>query len=234
MKIQPISNPFEIDFDNLSENDHKIIAQRLLAPFIPAELELRVGRKSGQTVYPLLYIDSRVAQHRLNKIFGVTGWSTKVTNIVFGEDTQIKKDQPEKRGLLSAVSIDLTIHKGKFITTKSDVGDQSLDKGTENKVTSPHAQALKRAASQLGINRFSYFMSNLKGISEDNMKSYNYNPKMMEEYLNTCGIERALKEAGFMFQCELTGEKIPWLVAAQSMYYTGTVISPEAMKKLTD
>lgn len=119
--------------------DSKEIMTKLQAPFLPDEIEWRVGsttrdKKKGLA---LAYVTNRAIQNRLDDVFGVFGWKNE-----FAE----WKDKSQICG------ISIWDEDKKEWITKYDGADDSNMDPTKGGLS----DAMKRAAYQWGIGRYLY------------------------------------------------------------------------------
>lgn len=256
-KTQAILDAQFIDFSNLSPMDRFKIEQRLRAPFAPGDLELRPNQMDYTTkkAVPLVYIDSRTVAKRLDQIFGSGCWSVTDNNFSTGNEykweettVEIKKDDNgkpikgsdvkefrENRGLFVGCSCSISINKGQYQTTVSNVGDKNMKNPLDNKLTGSQAQAFKRAASLLGIGAYLYGMK----MSELPVKwregSYKFEEYSDSEIIQILDkdnvIGNALKSSNFHSICEISGESVDWKIAAFTMDKLGMILSQAEAKK---
>lgn len=142
---------YDEKFENLS------LEQKLQMPFLRKDVQWMVGNTSedGSRAVPLGYVDARLIAERLDVVFGVWGWGTKMTPIVL---------QNQVTGFVC----DLTVKWGDKTVTKSDVGElNNVVGGLKGAAT----DAFKRAAVQLGIGRYLYCM-NMPYIPLNSSKKY--------------------------------------------------------------
>ncbi len=113
------------------------IMEKLQAPFMPDEIEWRVGSttKDKTKGLALAYVTNRAIQNRLDEIFGCFGW---------------KNEYKEWKGQSQLCGISI-IHEGVWIT-KWDGADNSNMDATKGGLS----DAMKRAAYQWGIGRYLY------------------------------------------------------------------------------
>lgn len=216
----------------------RLIHNRLLAPFTPDQLEVRPGATSsdGSKALPLFYIDAATVIQRLNQVIGFGNYSITTGPIllaneysdVFSGKYPNRQLDRVKQGLLVATSVTITIDiPGILTTSSSNVGEKGHDESGYNKVTSAFAQALKRAASQLGIGAYLY---NLKTPFykpyDSKTKKFTGNVTPTDEELT-----KALIATGFKLACEETGSALTWLDCARSLEYTGKILCKEEAKK---
>lgn len=248
----------------MKEEQKKLIQQRLLAPFMPDDIDIRPGSGGKSGNIPLFYLTTRCVDKRLSLLFGLGGYSIKnVSQNIEMERIKKKKfvkqgeslpkvemykevqrdsndkilssstryetpDSDENFGLLVATICEIHVHTDDMNFVVSNVGEKGLDETGFNKVTSSFAQAYKRAASNMGIGRYLYYLKNIGKVPfTDNKCSIDITA---DPYFTK--IEEALEESGFLSRCEVTGEKIDWLIAAKSMEKFGMVLSPEGFRSL--
>ena len=134
-------------------------------------------------------------------------------------------------GLLVATTCKIKVHCGDLNFTMCNVGEKGLDETGFNKVTSSYAQAFKRAASNMGVGAYLYYLKDIPGVSFTNNKC---NLKASDEPVKT-KIHEGLDEVGFLFECEETGNIITdWTICARSMEKCGRVLSVEGFKALKE
>jgi hypothetical protein len=117
--------------------DWEMIKSRLQVPFDPMDVKFRVGRKEGNRVQVLAYIDARCVQDRLDDVVGPQNWSYTWEPVAL-----------DAKGNLIAVKGTLSLYG----VAKSDLGDASNFEGNKGAVS----DAEKRAAVQWGIGRYLY------------------------------------------------------------------------------
>lgn len=217
----------------------QIVHQRLKAPFPPSEMEARVGQNVGEgQAIPLFYIDTRAAIKRLDQVFGLGNYSIITKPLSMGADQREvtnynTKETSTKSGLLVAATVEIAIHTPYLTCTVSNVGEKGLDEQGHNKATSAWAQALKRAATSLGVGSFLYYMGVKKPFplqGTGRVKGFWDIEKLpLDDF-----IPAALKECGFRSICEVTEQEVPWRIAAQAVHYTGRVLCKEEAKKVLE
>lgn len=119
----------------------KQMAEQLAAPFPASEIEWRVGTvtKDKTKGMALAYLTARAVQDRLDEVFGPDGWSS---------DFQLTD-----KGFLCT----LTCRFGDKWVRKTDGADSTQIEATKGGISG----ALKRAAVQLGIGRYLYYLPNV-------------------------------------------------------------------------
>jgi hypothetical protein len=220
---------------NKTETDVKILHQRLLAPFPMSEMDVRPGatNKDKTQAIPLFYVDPRAITQRLDKVFGLGGYSISHCDIQQQLDYKESTDWETKavkssQGLLVSCTCTINIHTPELQKTVTNVGEKGLDETGHNKTTSAWAQAYKRAASLLGVGSYLYYLQ-LGYFPYDKFKK-----KVNVAELPDNVMIEALEQAGFNFKCEISGEPVTWKVAAASMQYFGRVLCPTEGKKLRE
>lgn len=215
------------------EIDLNVIHQRLLAPFPDSEMEIRPGATSydKKKAVALFYVNPRAVIQRLDKVFGLGGYSIITSPPTMAMDAQTKtnwttKEETTKNGLLVASTVTIRIHTPYLNAEYSNSGEKSLDDTSLIKVTSAWAQAFKRATTLMGVGSYLYYLPQIWGSYDEKAR------KVTLTGNNDTEITEALKEAGFLFKCEVTGNSIDWKTAAQSMAKLGRILSPEGYKKL--
>jgi len=215
--------------------DIEIIHQRLLAPFPMSEMDARPGAtsKDKKTAIPLFYVDPRAITQRLDKVFGLNGYSITTTDVHQALDIKesvdwTTKEKESKQGLLVSCTCVIDIHTPYMTKKVSNVGEKGLDETGYNKTTSAWAQAYKRTASLLGIGSYLYY------LKMDYVPYDQYKKKVDVSGLADSDVEGALEEAGFNLRCEITGEKVSWKIAAASMQYFGRILCSAEGKKLRE
>ena len=221
----------------LSEEDkqRELIYQRLLAPFLPQDIKSRPGAVKQGKAIPLLYVDSRTVVKRLNQVIGPGRWSAPGIDISFGHETLKKKKWGDLKegedpfeiteGLLVGMVSYIEIDHPFFKTKVSNVGEQG-PKDLDNKLTSAHAQAFKRAASMLGVGAYLYEIK-MAPHSYDRKTRSLVNFSLPKDEI----VHKALEDAGFKLKCEATGEDVNWKWAAWSVSNLGQVLCEEEVKR---
>jgi len=215
----------------------EILEQRLLAPFIPEEIDIRPGATSdfGKKASPLFYVDTRAVMKRLRQVFGLGGFSVQSSTLTFGHDQKKKKGYGEnavdtvEEGLLVGCTVEINIHTDLVNITASNVGEKGLDESGYNKVTSSWSQAFKRAAQILGVGSFLYYMQHPPVAYDKTSRKITGISAPPDDLM-----EQALKDSGFKSLCEVTGQQVPWLTAARSMDRFGKILSVEGAKQLKE
>jgi hypothetical protein len=108
------------------------IARELAAPFRPAEVEFKPGKGNSK---PIIFIDARAVQDRLDAVVGAGGWTFAWDPLVM--DTAVRV----VRGTLTVRGV-----------SKSDIGDGDTIEPNKAAVS----DALKRCGVQWGIGRYLY------------------------------------------------------------------------------
>jgi acylphosphatase len=122
--------------------DEREIMKRLQDPFLPEEIEWRVGSTNGDKTkgIALAYITNRAIQNRLDEVFGAFGWRNEFREW---------KNTSQLCGI--SVKVD-----GEWIT-KWDGADDSNTEAVKGGLS----DAMKRAAYQWGIGRYLYNLENV-------------------------------------------------------------------------
>ena len=215
--------------------DREIIRQRLLAPFPMSVVDTRPGAFGRGGAKPLFYIDARDVSKRLHDVLGLGTFSivTNSLNSNFDRKEENKKNKETGQfevktleGLLVSCVCEIHVHHPLFSTVASNVGEKGLDEQGYNKVTSAWSQAFKRAAAMgLGIGEYLYFM-------DFPFTPYNDGKFQFDNAELGTKITEALQNVGFKFTCEVTGQIVPWNVAALAVHRYGRVLSVDAVKNL--
>lgn len=117
--------------------DEREIMQRLQDPFLPDEIEWRVGSTNSDKTkgIALAYVTNRAIQNRLDEVFGAFGWRNEF------------REWKEKSQLCGiSVKVD-----GEWITKWDGADDSNMEA-----VKGGLSDAMKRAAYQWGIGRYLY------------------------------------------------------------------------------
>jgi hypothetical protein len=114
----------------------------LQAPFLPDEIEWRVGSTNSDKSkgIALAYVTNRAIQNRLDDVFGVFGW---------------KNEYREWKGNSQLCGISVKID-GEWITKWDGADDSNMEA-----VKGGLSDAMKRAAYQWGIGRYLYKLENV-------------------------------------------------------------------------
>ncbi len=178
-------------------------------------IKKKIYVKQGETLKPVL-TDQTLVENGDNKT------TTKVFDA---------RPYEINSGLLVATACEIHVHTELMQFVVSNVGEKGLDETGFNKVTSSYAQAYKRAASNMGVGSYLYYLKNIPGVKFENNKCA---LEASDEPVRTT-IQEALGEVGFLFICEETGNRIDdWTTCARSMEKCGRVLSVEGYKKLRD
>lgn len=119
---------------------NKAVANALLAPFDPAEVEVKQG---------FAYVEARTVQTRLDEVVGPGGWSFEWQPITVNEEHVVLK------GTLTLLGV-----------TKEDAGEAHINPRRSEKeelVKAAVSDALKRAAVHHGVGRLLYSLPKLEG-----------------------------------------------------------------------
>jgi hypothetical protein len=122
-----------------SNGEVKSIMQQLAAPFPIHEVRFRPGATSGNRAMVLSYIDVRSGQDRLDEVLGLDGWQDQYTVLQDG-----------------SVMCELRCRIGGEWIVKTDVGSQSEQPDSGDRLKAAFSDALKRAAVKFGIGRYLY------------------------------------------------------------------------------
>lgn len=247
MNIAEIIEKRTIDFDNLTEHDRWKVEQRLKAPFPPHDMELRPGRMNYKnfTAKPLVYIDPRSVAKRLDLVFGSGCWGVSDIGVTAALDEKYEavkdplsgdKTVRDNKGLFVGSTCTITVNKGKYQTSVSNVGDKSLKDPLDNKLTGSQAQAFKRAATLIGVGAYLYDLK-LDDLPTKQINGVRMFPPMpavelIELFENNNLIQKSLRANGFLGICEVTGEEIPWTMAAVTMDRFGMILCEAEARKL--
>ncbi|RCW44252.1 Rad52/Rad22 family DNA repair protein [Paenibacillus prosopidis] len=125
--------------------DDREIMKRLQDPFLPDEIEWRVGSTNGDKTkgIALAYVTNRAIQNRLDEVFGVFGWRNEFREW---------KNNSQLCGI--SVKVD-----GEWVTKWDGADDSNMEA-----VKGGLSDAMKRAAYQWGIGRYLY---NLESVWVD-------------------------------------------------------------------
>jgi hypothetical protein len=123
--------------------DIQEIAARLAKPFPAADIEWRIGRKSGDKTKAAVvpYVTNRAIQNRLDEVMGIDGWCNKY-------------EMWRTRGVVCGISINLDGDNwdANSWLTKWDGADETDIESTKGGLS----DSMKRAAVQWGIGRYLY------------------------------------------------------------------------------
>ena len=121
--------------------DEKQIMAKLAEPFLPEEIEWRVGvtNKDKTKGLPLAYITNRAIQNRLDEVFGCFGWRNEY-----------------REWKVNAQICGLSVRYNDEWITKWDGADDSNMEAVKGGLS----DAMKRAAVQWGIGRYLYSLEN--------------------------------------------------------------------------
>ena len=119
--------------------DESALMEALAAPFEETEVKFKPQIVKGNRALALAYVDARVIQDRLDDVLGTRHWQ---------DDYECLPD--------GSVLCRLKIRVGGEWLTKVDVGGQSEQSDTGDRVKAAFSDALKRAAVKFGIGRYLY------------------------------------------------------------------------------
>lgn len=206
----------------------EIIHQRLKAPFKADEIEIKPSKitKAG-TAKPLFFVSAHSVINRLDRVLGFENYSIEVSDLKMDLDKKLRDDDSEE-GILVGCVVTIDVHHPLFRKRVSNVGERSMDEPNYNKVTTAYAQALKRAASLLGVGAYLYNLDVPELWPYDRVKKFGDRTAPPEL------VEQALKDVGFRFLCEETGERISWETAALSIHKFGRLLSRSAAMKYVE
>lgn len=122
--------------------DEKMVMQLLQNPFLPEEIEWRVGSTNKEKTkgIALAYVTNRAIQNRLDDVFGAFGWRNEYK-------------EWKNNSQLCGISIKVD---GEWITKWDGADDSNMDA-----VKGGLSDAMKRAAYQWGIGRYLYKLENV-------------------------------------------------------------------------
>jgi hypothetical protein len=118
--------------------DDELLA-RLAEPFDPSEVKFKAQVVRASRALAVAYVDARVVEDRLDRVFGPGGWQDAYTVLPNG-----------------SVMCVLRVKIGGEWIEKSDVGSVSEQPDEGDRLKSAFSDALKRAAVKLGIGRYLY------------------------------------------------------------------------------
>jgi hypothetical protein len=113
----------------------------LQEPFDPSEIKFKPAVVSGNRALALPYVDARVIEDRLDRVFGVAGWQDEYEFLPDG-----------------SCLCRLRVRIGDEWIVKMDVGGQSEQPDEGDRRKAAVSDAMKRAAVKLGIGRYLYRM----------------------------------------------------------------------------
>lgn len=214
--------------DRDESREAHILHQRLLAPFDRTEVEVRPGDISGNTALPLYFVDARVVARRLDRVLGPGSWNVRVRDVVAQADRyeKVKKDGTKdvREGLHIVCVLEMEVRHPLLTCTVSNLGERGLDEPLFNKATNAYAQAFKRTAAMIGAGAYLY---ECRAPRVPLGKNYRMDGYVLDDEV----VETALQRSGFLFQCEETGSRIPWEVAARSLGRFGRILCVDEIKK---
>jgi hypothetical protein len=118
----------------------KLLMERLKEPFPAEVIDWRPGSVHGDKALALAFVDARAVQDRLDDVFGLSGWQTKLVPLDDG-----------------CFVCELSVLVGDTWITRSDTGEPNDHGGSaENRRKGAASDALKRAAVRFGIGRYLY------------------------------------------------------------------------------
>lgn len=122
--------------------EEREIMMKLQDPFMPDEIEWRVGSTNGDKSkgIALAYVTNRAIQNRLDEVFGAFGW---------------RNEFREWKGNSQLCGISVKV-EGEWITKWDGADDSNMEA-----VKGGLSDAMKRAAYQWGIGRYLYKMENM-------------------------------------------------------------------------
>lgn len=115
------------------------LAERLTEPFEANEVKWKAQVVRGNRALSVAYVDARLVEDRLDKVFGIDGWQDCYHVL------------PSNNVICT-----LRVRVGEEWIEKSDVGGQSDQPDEGDRMKSAFSDALKRAAVKLGIGRYLY------------------------------------------------------------------------------
>jgi hypothetical protein len=120
------------------------IAQRLAEPFDLKFVKFKPQTVSGNRCLAVAYIDVRAVIQRLDAVLGIGGWQDDYEFLANG-----------------AVACRLQVHIDGVWVTKTDVGNAGKASAAENQLKATVSDALKRAATKVGVGRYLYYLKGL-------------------------------------------------------------------------
>ena len=115
------------------------IAEALAMPFEPNEIKFKPKVVKENRALAMAYIDARLIQDRLDGVLGVENWQDTYETLADG-----------------SVICRLKLKLGTRWITKTDVGSQSEQPDSGDRLKAAFSDALKRAAVKFGIGRYLY------------------------------------------------------------------------------
>jgi len=218
----------------MEESD--ILYQRLLAPFPVSALDLKPldGTIRNGMAKPYCYPDIRAVTDRLVKCIGKDKFniSTDFHHISPYSVDILDKETKQPTGrtdthFKACIGISISLLMGDSWVTRSNVGE--AEKKSEV-MTTAYSQAFKRSAVLFGLGRYLYDID-LPSFPYDRFKGFEYK-KIFESVEFSEAVKQALKNSGFEFRCEVTGEEVDWKIASMTVAKMGRVLSAEGIKKL--
>lgn len=121
------------------DSDVAALAERLAAPFNPAEIKFKPTMVKNNRCLALAYIDARLICDRLDEVLGVANWKDDYNVLHNG-----------------SVQCVLSCRFGSEWVSKQDVGSMSEQPDDGDRLKAAFSDALKRAAVKFGIGRYLY------------------------------------------------------------------------------
>ncbi|WP_444498670.1 Rad52/Rad22 family DNA repair protein [Veillonella seminalis] len=129
----------------------------LQKPFLPEEIEWRVGRKSkdGSKGTALAYMDARAVRKRFNEAVGPENWELTYQPIDMGVSSKLDKfgNAVDYKGFIATITIRVLDEDGNVITVSRSDGSELTD---FQHIKGGLSGAEKRVASQFGVGDYLY------------------------------------------------------------------------------
>lgn len=119
--------------------DSRSLMHALSEPFDPSEVKFKPQNVKGTRALALAYVDVRAIQDRLDDVMGVDGWQ---------DEYSVLADM--------SVVCKLRLRIGRRWITRMDVGSQSEQPDSGDRMKAAFSDALKRAAVKFGLGRYLY------------------------------------------------------------------------------
>lgn len=139
------------------------LLEQLAEPFEVSEVKFKAQVVRGNRALAVAYVDARVVEDRLDKVFGVGGWQDAYTVLPNG-----------------SVMCVLRVKIGDEWIEKSDVGSISEQPDEGDRLKAAFSDALKRAAVKLGIGRYLYRLPQQWCDYDANSRQIKQSPKLPE------------------------------------------------------
>lgn len=147
----------------------------LAAPFEREDVKWRVGSLSAarDKGFPLAYIPAEAVKERLNTVLGIENWSVEYTPVV-------------SNGFVMGMMCKLTITVNGQVVSKEDVG---VPTNEHDLLKTASADALKRAAVNLGVGAYLYSMKS--SYMPVNERGFLVNNPILPESMTLAGFARS-------------------------------------------